>query len=177
MRAYLKTSGQFVHSYFVIKEGPMELDVHLLEKVKAVLQEDCIQVYDMKWVQDGSMKILQVSILDKDGKMNIDTCASASSKISDFLDVEDIIPFEYYLEVCSPGAERELRDEEEVNSALHEFIFIKLKNPKDGMDSIKGYLLENKEDCYVVEYMDKAVKKKKEIEKENVALIRLSVKI
>lgn len=155
----------------------MELEVQLQDKIKQLLQEDALQLYEAKWVQDGSMKILQVSILDKDGKMNIDTCAQASSKIGDMLDAEDAIAFEYYLEVCSPGAERELRNADEIKAAIDEYIFIKFTNPKDGMDSIKGYLKEVKEESYIVEYMDKAVKRKKEVEKENVALIRLSVKI
>lgn len=149
----------------------------LKTKIAELIKEDAIVLYDVKWTQDGSMKILQVSIMKEDGTMDIDTCASISSKISDMLDVDDSIAFEYYLEVCSPGAERELRDEEEVQKALNEFVFIKFKNPFDGMDSIKGYLLEVNADAYVIQYMDKAVKKKKAVEKDNVALIRLSVKI
>ncbi len=149
----------------------------LKEKIAQLLQDEAIVLYDVKWTQDGSMKILQVSIMKEDGTMDIDTCASISSKISDMLDVDDSIAFEYYLEVCSPGAERELRNEEEVAKALNEFVFIKFKNPFDGMDSIKGYLIEIKEMEYIIQYMDKAVKKKKAVEKDNIALIRLSVKI
>ena len=149
----------------------------LKQKIAELLHDDDVILYDVKWTQDGSMKILQVSIMKEDGTMDIDTCASISSKISDMLDIDDSISFEYYLEVCSPGAERELRNEEEVKKALNEFIFIKFKNPFDGMDSMKGYLIEINENEYVVQYMDKAVKKKKAVDKDNIALIRLSVKI
>ena len=123
------------------------------------------------------MRILQVSIMIEDGTMDIDTCAEMSSLIGDLLDREDLISNEYYLEVCSPGAERELRNEEEVLKAVGEYIYIKFKNPKEGMDEIKGYLKEVSDDGYLVEYMDKAVKRKKVIAKDNVALIRLSVLI
>lgn len=123
------------------------------------------------------MRILQVSIMREDGTMDIDTCAEMSSLIGDMLDREDLISNEYYLEVCSPGAERELRNEEEVLKAVGEYIYIKFKNPKEGMDEIKGYLKEVSDDGYLVEYMDKAVKRKKVIAKDNVALIRLSVLI
>lgn len=147
------------------------------DKICALIQEDDISLYDVKWTQDGKMKILQVSIIKSDGTMDIDTCASVSAKISDMLDIDDSIPYEYYLEVCSPGAERELRNEAEVASALNEYVFIKLKQPKDAIDSITGYLKAIGDTSYLVEYQDKAVKKKKEIDKENVALIRLAVKI
>ncbi len=150
----------------------------LKEKILKCLEvEDIVKLYDVKWVQDGSMKVLQVSVMKEDGSIDIDTCASASATISEMLDVEDMISFEYYLEVCSPGAERELRDENEILGAINEYIYIKFINPKDGMDEIKGYLKEVKESTLLVEYMDKAVKRKKEVDKDNIKLIRLSVKI
>lgn len=149
----------------------------LKEKIEAEISNQDVILYDVKWVQEGKMRILQVSIMREDGTMDIDTCAEMSSLIGDMLDREDLISSEYYLEVCSPGAERELRSEEEIVKAVNEYIYIKFKNPKEGMDEIKGYLREVKEDGYLVEYMDKAVKRKKVIDKDNVALIRLSVLI
>lgn len=149
----------------------------LKEKIEAEISNQDVVLYDVKWVQEGKMRILQVSIMREDGTMDIDTCAEMSSLIGDMLDREDLISSEYYLEVCSPGAERELRSEEEVLKAVNEYIYIKFKNPKEGMDEIKGYLREVKEEGYLVEYMDKAVKRKKVIDKDNVALIRLSVLI
>lgn len=149
----------------------------LKEKIEAEISNQDVLLYDVKWVQEGKMRILQVSIMREDGTMDIDTCAEMSSLIGDMLDREDLISNEYYLEVCSPGAERELRNEEEVLKAVGEYIYIKFKNPKEGMDEIKGYLKDVSDDGYLVEYMDKAVKRKKVIAKDNVALIRLSVLI
>lgn len=61
-------------------------------------------------------------------------------KISEKLDEVDMIASEYFLEVCSPGAERELKDETQIRDALDEYVYVKLKNPKAGMDAVKGYL-------------------------------------
>lgn len=149
----------------------------LKEKIEAEISCHQVLLYDVKWVQEGKMRILQVSIMREDGTMDIDTCAEMSGFIGDMLDREDLISSEYYLEVCSPGAERELRNEAEILASVDEYIYIKFKNPKDGMDEIKGYLRNVSEDGYLVEYMDKAVKRKKVVEKDNVALIRLSVMI
>ena len=60
---------------------------------------------------------------------------------------------------------------------MGEYVFVKLKDPKAGMDSVKGTMTAYDEDGIVVEYMAKAVKKKITIDPENIALIRLSVKI
>lgn len=152
-----------------------------LSKVKELisplfLQED-IQLYDLSWHQEGKSRILQIAIMRKDGSMDIDTCAEMSEKISAILDEADIIASEYFLEVCSPGAERELKNEQQIIDAIDEFVYVKLKDPKSGMDAVKGYLraYENKE--ATIEYMDKAVKRKISISADNIALIRLSVKI
>ena len=145
--------------------------------IQPVLEQHKCSLYDLKWVQDGKMRILQVSVMYPDGSMDIDTCAGISEGISSLLDESDIISHEYFLEVCSPGAERELRTPQEIAAAVGEYVFVKLKDPKAGMDSVKGTMTAYDEDGIVVEYMAKAVKKKITIDPENIALIRLSVKI
>ena len=143
------------------------------ELIKPLLAQEDIELYDVSWQQEGKNRILQVAIMRKDGSMDIDTCATMSEKISEKLDEVDMIASEYFLEVCSPGAERELKDETQIQDALDEYVYVKLKNPKAGMDAVKGY--ENGD--ITMEYMDKAVKKKITIDGDNIALIRLSVKI
>lgn len=146
------------------------------ELARHVLDED-IQLYDVSWQSEGKNRILQISIMRQDGSMDIDTCASMSEKISAKLDEEDFITSEYFLEVCSPGAERELRDEHQIKEAVGKFIYVKLKDPKAGLSEVKGTLTAFEEDKVFIQYMDKAVRKKVEIEMTNIALIRLSVKI
>ena len=152
-----------------------------IEKIKMmiqpVLQQHKCSLYDLKWVQDGKMRILQVSVMYPDGSMDIDTCAAVSEGISSLLDESDIISHEYFLLVFSPGAERELRSFEEIKEAIGEYVFVKLKDPKAGMDSVKGTLLEANEESVTISYMAKAVRKKIMIDSQNIALIRLSVKI
>ena len=145
--------------------------------IQPVLEQHKCSLYDLKWVQDGKMRILQVSVMYPDGSMDIDTCAGISEGISSLLDERDIISHEYFLEVCSPGAERELRSEQEILDAVGEYVFVKLKDPKAGMDSVKGTLLSADARSVEIEYMAKAVRKKIKIDSGNIALIRLSVKI
>ncbi|WP_416326122.1 ribosome maturation factor RimP [[Eubacterium] hominis] len=147
------------------------------ELVMPILEKEEIQLYEVLWHSEGKNRILQISIMRNDGSMDIDTCADMSEKISTCLDEADLITSEYFLEVCSPGAERELKDEVQIQKAIGEFVYIKLKNPKAGLDEVKGYLKAMEDHAVLIEYMDKAVKKKVSIELDNLALIRLSVKI
>lgn len=145
--------------------------------VKPILEAKDLLLYDVSWHNEGKAKILQVSIMHADGTMDIDTCSMISEAVSAKLDEEDFISYEYFLEVCSPGAERELRNEAEIKEVIGEFIYIKFKNPTAGMDDVKGTLISFEENMLHMEYMQKAVKKKIDIAYENIAKIRLSVKI
>ncbi len=157
--------------------GGKRLENNLKTMIQEVVEANDCLLYDVVWTQDGSMKILQVSILDKAGKMDLDTCAKVSNAISDKLDALDNINYEYYLEVCSPGAERELRNDAEINGAIDAYVYVKLKDPKAGMDEVIGYLRQANESEVVVEYVDKTRKKEVTIEKDNISLIRMSVKV
>lgn len=145
--------------------------------VTPILDEVSITLYDVSWQQEGKMNILQIAIMKADGSMDIDTCSEVSHRISEALDENDFITYEYYLEVCSPGAERELRSISEIKDAIGEFVYVKLKNPFAGVDEVKGYLKSCEESSIHMEYLAKAVKKKIDIEHDNIALITLSVKI
>lgn len=153
----------------------------VLKKIKEMcgplLEAHDIQLYDVSWQQEGKNRILQIAIMREDGSMDIDTCALMSEMISQKLDELDFISGEYFLEVCSPGAERELKDDIQIKAALNEFVFVKLRNPQAGYDSLKGYLIAVEDDAITISYMDKAVKKQATVQKDNIALIRLSVKI
>jgi ribosome maturation factor RimP len=58
----------------------------------------------------GKNPILRVYI-DKPGGVTIDDCVAISERVSLILDVEDIIPHQYTLEVASPGLDRGLYKE------------------------------------------------------------------
>lgn len=147
---------------------------NLIEPVLATMN---LHLYELVWRQEGNARILQIAIMREDGTMDIDTCSEVSEKLSEVMDEKDIITSEYFLEVCSPGAERELRSDADIERAIHEFIYIKFKNPKLGLDEVKGTLMAVQGDLLKVDYMAKAVKKHIEIEKDNIAKITLAVKI
>ncbi|MEE0830633.1 MAG: ribosome maturation factor RimP [Longicatena sp.] len=155
----------------------MDVLKQIKEMCTTLLQAEEIQLYDVSWQQEGRNRILQIAIMREDGSMDIDTCAMMSEIISQKLDELDLVSGEYFLEVCSPGAERELKDDVQIKAALNEYVYVKLRNPQAGYDALKGYLIAVEEDAITISYMDKAVKKQAKVQKDNIALIRLSVKI
>ena len=155
----------------------MDVLKQIKEMCTTLLQAEEIQLYDVSWQQEGRNRILQIAIMREDGSMDIDTCAMMSEIISQKLDELDLVSGEYFLEVCSPGAERELKDDVQIKAALNEYVYVKLRNPQAGYDALKGYLIAVEDDAITISYMDKAVKKQAKVQKDNIALIRLSDKI
>ena len=84
----------------------------LIDKIEILIQpilEDLgYELVDLEYQRDQRGWILQI-FLDKEGGINLDNCAAASREISSLLDVENIIPTAYNLEVSSPGIERPLK--------------------------------------------------------------------
>lgn len=154
----------------------MNLEV-LKEWITPVLQEeDCI-LYDVEWLTNQKPPVLQVSVEKNDGTMDLDTCAACSDKISTLLDEKDWYAKEYMLEVCSPGAERELKTQEQLQAAIGKYVYVKLKDPKQGLDQVFGYLNEVNENGVLIAYKEKTRNKTITIEHTNISLIMTAVKL
>jgi len=95
------------------------LRTKFLPKIQALGYE----LYDLAWVQEGTQKILRLSIDNLDG-ITIDDCEAVNDVISPLLDELDPFNFEYYFEVSSPGAEKELRGDNQIDHAVGKFVHV-----------------------------------------------------
>ncbi len=74
-----------------------------------------LEVFDVSYDREGGTFVLRV-VLDKPGpsataedSVSLEHCAKVSEELSAVLDVEDVVPDAYTLEVSSPGLDRPLR--------------------------------------------------------------------
>ena len=155
----------------------MDRTERLKEMFLPVLQQMDIRLYDLVYRNSGRERILEVSIMKQDGSMDLDTCAAVSEKLSEVLDREDPISEEYTLEVCSPGAEREIRDLSELDSMAGEYVYVRLKEPFKKMLEITGEILSVENDLITLQYRDKAASRKAEFTRDNIDYIRLAVRM
>ena len=155
----------------------MDRTERIKEMFLPVLQQMDIRLYDLVYRNSGRERILEVSIMKQDGSMDLDTCAAVSEKLSEVLDREDPISEEYTLEVCSPGAEREIRDLSELDSMAGEYVYVRLKEPFKKMLEITGEILSVENDLITLQYRDKAASRKAEFTRDNIDYIRLAVRI
>jgi ribosome maturation factor RimP len=74
-----------------------------------------LEIFDVQYRREAGGMVLRV-LLDRPGpsatpedSVSVDECARVSRDLSAMLDVEDIVPTAYTLEVSSPGLDRPLR--------------------------------------------------------------------
>jgi ribosome maturation factor RimP len=83
---------------------------------------------------------LQVMAERPDGMFSIDDCEQVSRAISPLLDVEDVIPSRYHLEVSSPGIDRPLVRPEDFEAWAGHEAKIEMAVPVAGRKRFRGVL-------------------------------------
>jgi ribosome maturation factor RimP len=114
-------------------------------------------IWDVTYSKIGSDYHLEITI-DSENGINIEDCERVHRAIDPILDECDPIEGFYYLEVSSPGIERELRSEEHFLWAVGERVEAKLFTAVGGKKSILGILKSYEDGCAVIENAQGEVK-------------------
>jgi ribosome maturation factor RimP len=99
---------------------------------------DCT-LWDVEYVKEGADWHLRVTI-DRPEGVTINDCERVHRAIDPLLDEADPIEGFYYLEVSSPGIERELRTDTHLEASLGEACEIRLFAARDGARVYRGRL-------------------------------------
>jgi ribosome maturation factor RimP len=134
------------------------------ELVKPIIENIGYSLYDVLYEKEGKDHYLRIFI-DKDGVIDINDCENVNNAITDILDEADYIKDQYYLEVSSPGLERNLRKEEQFLSQIGNSVCIKLFNKINNEKEIIGILKEYNEKGIVLEIDNNNL----EIDRKNIA--------
>ena len=101
-------------------------------------------VWDVEFVKEGARRVLRITIDAEEG-ITINDCEALHRAIDPLLDEADPIDEAYYLEVCSPGVERELRTDVHIEACEGWNVEVKLYAPIDGAKVFRGVLLSRGE--------------------------------
>ena len=116
--------------------------------IDPILTEKSFELVDLEYKSEGKGKIVRVFI-DKQGGVNMDDCSVVSRELSILLDVHDIIPGSYNLEVSSPGLTRQLKKPADFGKNIGKKLRLKLLNPIK-----KQYVLRN---VNLVDFVDSTI--------------------
>lgn len=137
-----------------------------------IAQAAGVFVYDVEFKKEGPDYYLRVYIDRLEDGIYIDDCEAVSRALSDALDEADPISEGYYLEVSSPGVERQLKRQEDFDRFRGEKISVKLFKAVEGTKQLIGLLKNRDAEKLVLETEDG---KEIEIENKNITTVRLSV--
>ncbi|MGL5295431.1 MAG: ribosome maturation factor RimP [Culicoidibacterales bacterium] len=146
------------------------------ELVQPILEAKELTLYDIEYVQEGRDFFLRIYIDGPNG-IDLDMCVDVSESLSIQLDEADYIEDVYFLEVSSPGAERPLRSLEDVQDAVGEHVYVKVREKVNGIQAFQGDLVNVTETGdLTIEYLDKTRRKVVTFPYTNVKKARLAIK-
>lgn len=109
------------------------------EAVEPTVKKLGYRIWDVVYSKIGADYHLEITI-DSDSGINIEDCERVHRAIDPIIDETDPIEDFYYLEVSSPGIERELRTDEHIALSVGKRVEAKLFTAKNGKKSFTGTL-------------------------------------
>src|SRR5262245_40117098 len=105
-----------------------------------------LDIFEVQFRREAQGMVLRV-LIDRPGpsatateSVSVDDCANVSRDLSALLDVEDLVPTAYVLEVSSPGLDRPLRQIDDFRRFAGRRAKIVMSDPVDGQTFFKGRL-------------------------------------
>ena len=120
------------------------------EIVKPIVEGLGLSLWDVRFEKEGSSWYLRIFIDRDDAPVDVLDCEKVSRAVDEPLDKADPISQSYYLEVSSPGIERELTRKEHFGQFLGAPVTLKLIRPVNGQREFVGELLSYEEGAVTI---------------------------
>ena len=115
------------------------------------------RVYDVIYAKEGKDNYLRIFI-DNNAGIRLDDCEKVNDAITDMLDESNYIKDQYFLEISSPGVERHIRKDSQLEEHRGKEITVKLFKPIDKQKEFTGVLKDFSEDEIILSVDEKEIK-------------------
>jgi ribosome maturation factor RimP len=130
------------------------MEREVVDRVRAILHpivlNEGMELVEIEYRREPTGWVLRL-ILDKEGGVTLHDCTRVSQEAGRSLDVEDVIPTPYTLEVSSPGLTRPLKTERDFMKYRGRLIKLKTLDPVQDRRQFKGRLLAVSENGIEIE--------------------------
>ena len=126
------------------------LETKIKEAIEPIITKLNYKIYDVIYEKEG---------------ISLNDCETVNNGITDFLDEKNFIKSQYFLEISSPGIERRIRDDEQLEQNLNSKVEVHLYKAIEKEKTIIG-ILEKFDDNTVT--IKKSDEKEIIIEKNNI---------
>lgn len=111
----------------------------LQDEVERIVTAEGMELWDIEFKPEQGGPVLRIFI-DKPDKVTIDDCVEISNQVGIMLDVHDLVPGHYNLEVSSPGMDRKLIKPEHFERYIGRKVRIRLHDNAHGRKKFGGRL-------------------------------------
>lgn len=147
----------------------------IIAKVSKICEELSSQfgyeLVDVEYLKEHGDYFLRVYI-HKPGGVNLDDCQLMSESLGERLDKTNFIETAYYLEVSSPGLDRPIKNDKDLERNLGNDVEVHLYQAINGAKKVEGNLERYDESTITI----KTVNKEYMFPRDSVSLIRLTIK-
>lgn len=126
-------------------KGQKNTASYVEELITPTVNELGYDIWDVEFVKEGASWYLRITI-DSENGIDMDDCEKVHRAVDPLLDEADPIDDFYYLEVSSPGVERNIRTREHYEYCVGEVIQLKLFTAVNKKKELIGELLSISED-------------------------------
>jgi ribosome maturation factor RimP len=143
------------------------LETKIKEVLEPVINDLGFKVYDIIYEKEAQDYYLRVFI-DKDEVISSDDCALVSQTIDPILDEKDFIKGSYLLEVSSPGLERRIRDDAQLERAINSKIEVHTYKKVNEDKVLVGNLISFSESNIILDINNENI----EIDRNNISTMK-----
>jgi ribosome maturation factor RimP len=133
----------------------------IVEQVRALASRVAgsygLEIFDVQFRREASGMVLRIQI-DRPGpaaraedSVSVEDCAHVSRDLSAMLDVDEIIPTAYTLEVSSPGLDRPLRHADDYRRFTGRRAKLVMRDAVDGQKFFRGTLAGVENDTVLID--------------------------
>ena len=133
------------------------LEEKIEELVTKPINDLGYRVYDVIYATEGKDNYLRIFI-DNNAGISLDDCEKVNDAITDMLDEANYIKDQYFLEISSPGVERHIRKDSQLEEHREKEITVKLFKPIDKQKEFTGVLKDFSEDEIILSVDEKEIK-------------------
>jgi len=139
---WIKMSG--LQPTFFLRKGLMvqrAYEERIRELAEPVAEAEGMELVAVECLKMKSRWLVRL-YLDKEGGVTLGDCAVVSNQVGDILDVHDVPPGPYTLEVSSPGLDRPLVRDKDFLKYRGAEVSVRLDEKLEGSRNFRGVLLD-----------------------------------
>lgn len=119
--------------------GMSTLPERILNEIEKIVTSEGMELVHVEYRKMGRRYLLRIDI-DREGGVRVEDCELISHQVSTYLDVDDVVPVEYELQVSSPGLDRKFYKDSDYQKFIGRLVRVRTRAAIRGLHVIVGHL-------------------------------------